>query len=256
MITFHKFGPALGLPDVSPFCIKVETYLRMAGLPFRAAVTDVRKAPKQKLPYVDDDGTIVCDSRDIIAHFEAKIAQPLDRGLSARERAIATAFRGLIEEEMYFHGLYLRWQVDENFRNYAPALREYLVKAGVPKFIAPVIVRFVRKDVLRAAWGQGVGRHTREQVEARACEALDALSEQLGQSAYFLGDRPRVIDATVHAFVWTLLDAPFESRTRRHAQSLGNLTAYSRRMRDAYYTEPAARAQRSGAPLHLAGSTA
>jgi hypothetical protein len=31
MITLHKFGPAWGTPDISPFCIKVETYLRMVN---------------------------------------------------------------------------------------------------------------------------------------------------------------------------------------------------------------------------------
>jgi glutathione S-transferase len=256
MITLHKFGPALGLPDISPFCIKVETYLRMAGVPFRAAVMDVRKAPKQKLPCVDDDGTIVCDSRDIIAHFEAKIPNPLDAALTARERSIATAFRGLVEEEMYFHGLYLRWQLDENFAGYAPVLREYLASNGVPGLLAPLVVRMVRKQVIRALFGQGTGRHTREQVEARACAALDALAQQLGEGPYFLGDRPRTIDATVFAFVWTTLEAPFESRARRHAQTLGNLVAYSARMRDAYFAATASGAPQAGPRPELAGSSA
>ncbi|HKY92215.1 MAG TPA: hypothetical protein VJM11_14295 [Nevskiaceae bacterium] len=32
MLVLHKFIPAFGLPDMSPFVIKLETYLRMAGL--------------------------------------------------------------------------------------------------------------------------------------------------------------------------------------------------------------------------------
>lgn len=32
MIKLHQLAPAFGLPNASPFCMKVETYLRMAGL--------------------------------------------------------------------------------------------------------------------------------------------------------------------------------------------------------------------------------
>src|SRR5262245_37699756 len=119
MITLHKFNAAWGMPDISPFCIKVETYLRMAGIPFDTVVADGRKAPKKKLPYIDDGGTIVCDSRDIIEYFEAKSQSPLDAGLTPVERATAVAFRGLFEEELYFYAVYLRWQLDDGFRLYA-----------------------------------------------------------------------------------------------------------------------------------------
>ncbi len=35
MIKLFQFAPAFGLPNASPFCMKLETYLRMAGLPFQ-----------------------------------------------------------------------------------------------------------------------------------------------------------------------------------------------------------------------------
>ena len=34
MIKLYQFKPAWGLPNPSPFCMKVETYLRMAGLSY------------------------------------------------------------------------------------------------------------------------------------------------------------------------------------------------------------------------------
>src|SRR5262245_8034800 len=125
MIILNKFVPAWGLPDLSPFCIKVETYLRMAGVPFQSRVADARSAPKGKLPYLDDGGTLIADSRDIIAHLEAKLPRPLDTGLGASERALATAFRALFESELYFCALYRRWQLDTGWRSYQSALRQY-----------------------------------------------------------------------------------------------------------------------------------
>jgi glutathione S-transferase len=88
---------------------------------------------------------------------------------------------------------------------------------------------------VRDTWGQGTGRHTQEQVESRLCEAIDAVSTQLGAGPYFLGERPRVIDATVHAFMWSMLDTPFESSAAQHARSLPNVVAYCARMRQKFF---------------------
>jgi len=56
MIKLFQFAPAFGLPNASPFCMKLETYLRMAGLPFELVNSgDVMKAPNHKLPYIHHD---------------------------------------------------------------------------------------------------------------------------------------------------------------------------------------------------------
>ncbi len=49
MITLYKYIPAWGRPDIIPFCLKTETYLRIAGWQYQGKVGDSRKAPKQKL---------------------------------------------------------------------------------------------------------------------------------------------------------------------------------------------------------------
>ena len=72
MLTVYKFGPAWGTPDISPFVVKLETYLRLAGIPYDTKPGDPRKAPKRKIPYIVDDGTVVGDSRFIVEHLETK----------------------------------------------------------------------------------------------------------------------------------------------------------------------------------------
>ena len=69
MITLFGFGPAFGLPDASPFVTKVEILLKMAGLPYRTDATGFSKAPKGKLPYIDDDGARIADSTFIRSHI-------------------------------------------------------------------------------------------------------------------------------------------------------------------------------------------
>jgi hypothetical protein len=61
MIKLHKFGPVGDVCDASPFCVKVEAYLRLAGLPYdtRSGAQYLRKAPKGKLPYIEDKAKLI-----------------------------------------------------------------------------------------------------------------------------------------------------------------------------------------------------
>jgi glutathione S-transferase len=102
MITLYTFGPAFGLPDPSPFVMKAETLLKMSGLPYRTDKTGFRKAPKGKLPYIDDDGEIVADSTFIRWHLEKKHKVDFDRGLTAEQKAIAWAFEKMAEDNLYW----------------------------------------------------------------------------------------------------------------------------------------------------------
>jgi hypothetical protein len=50
MVKLYPFAPAWGLPNASGFCLKLETYLRMAGLPYEIAPgADLRKAMQRMM---------------------------------------------------------------------------------------------------------------------------------------------------------------------------------------------------------------
>src|SRR6266581_7292563 len=109
MITLYAFGPAFGLPDPSPFVTKAEVLLKMADLAYRIDNTGFRKAPKGKLPYIDDDGERVADSTFIRWHVENKYDIDFDKGLSAEQRAISWAFEKMAEDNLYWALVDARW---------------------------------------------------------------------------------------------------------------------------------------------------
>ena len=237
MITLHKYLPAWGLPDLSPFCIKVETYLRMRGLPFTSQVSDVRKSPKGKLPFIEDGTQKISDSRDILTHLERTADAPLDAGITASEQALSVAFRALFEEELYFYVLALRWQSDANWHVYAPTMREYLKTIGLPRPLISLALPIVRRGSIKHAWHQGAGRHSEAELNARAIELANAVETQLEAGPYFLGPTPRCIDATAYAFLCGGLWAPFDSAFQSHLLTLPNIVAYAERMRDQFYAQ-------------------
>ena len=87
MIKLYQFNPAWGLPNPSPFCMKVETYLRMVGLPYEV-INGVLpfKAPKKKLPYIEDGTQVIADSGFILKHLRQTYGDKLDENLSDHEK--------------------------------------------------------------------------------------------------------------------------------------------------------------------------
>src|SRR5215216_2564449 len=116
MITLYGSGPNFGLPDASPFVTKAETLLRMSKLPFEKALMSFSKAPKGKIPYIEDDGQLLGDSTLIRWHLEKKYGIDFDQGLTAEQLAIAWAFEKMAEDNLYWTSVYFRWMIDDNFR--------------------------------------------------------------------------------------------------------------------------------------------
>lgn len=235
MITLHTFVPGWGLPDMSPFVIKVATYLRMAGFEYRTVVSDSRKAPKGKFPFIECDGQVVCDSSLIVQHLESRTVASLDAGLDARSRAVAASFRALIEEHTYFLRLFRVWCEPTGWARYRPVLREYSKRIGVPALAFPVVAALVRRDVRRRCWGQGVGRHSVAEINATNIAHVKAVADWLDDQLFFLGSGPTTIDATVFAFMATELWSSFDGPVRDYARSRPNLVAYCERIRDRYW---------------------
>lgn len=233
MIKLHQFAPAFGLPNASPFCMKLETYLRMAGLPFEIPLASLRaigKAPKGKMPYIEDAGKTLADSTLIIDYLKASYGDPLDGWLSAEQRAVALAFQRLLEENLYWAVVYTRWIEPEGWAKTKVA---FFGEMHVPLrwFVPPL----ARRGLIKEMHGHGMGRHQAGEIHAIGQRDITALANYLGDKPYFMGEQPCALDATVYAFVANLLWAPVASPLQRHAQQYPQLEAYCARMRSRYY---------------------
>src|SRR5262249_8544524 len=93
------------------------------------------------------------------------------------------------------------------------------------------------RDVVRTALhGQGLGRHTRQEVYALGKADLTALSAFLEDKPYFLGKESTTLDATAYGFLANILYVGYETPLETHAKALPNLRAYGDRMRQRYYS--------------------
>jgi glutathione S-transferase len=225
MITLYTFGPMFGLPDASPFVTKAHMLLKLAKLPYQSDTNGFNKAPKQKLPYINDDGAIVADSTFIRWHLEQKYAFDFDAGYSAEQRAIAWSVEQMLAEQLYFALMHMRWADDKNFAA-GPA---HFFDA-VPALIRPIVRGMVRRKIISAMKAQGIGRHSKADITKLACKTLDAVSDILAERAYLLGDKPCGADASAFAFLASILCPVFASPIRTYAEGKPNLVRYVGRM--------------------------
>lgn len=237
----HTFGPALGSIDLSPFVVKLLTWLRMAGLPCETRVGDLRKMPGGKLPAVTlDDGRLMGDSQRIIEHLAALHHDPLGEARwTAGERATARAWRALFETDLYFVTMHHRWIPDAGFALLRPALAQSMRQMGVPGFVLPLLLGRVRAQVRSQLRGQGTGRMTTEQIAEHGIAAYAAVAEQLRERPFMLGDRPSALDATAFGFLHSLLVPPFASPLKDFVAGQPQLVAYHQRLHQQYWPERA-----------------
>jgi glutathione S-transferase len=221
MITLYTFGPRFGLPDPSPFVTKTEVLLKMSGLPYRTDTGGFRKAPKGKLPYIEDAGTIIADSSLIRLYLEQRHGVDFDKGLAPAERGIAWAFEKLCEDNLYWAMVHERWMDAANFDK---GPRQFFKLAPAP--IRSLVIAKVKRDLRRTLWGQGLGRHAKEDIVRLATRGIEAIADQLGDKPYLMGANACGADATVFAFVAGFLSPPFESPLRAAAERRANLVAY------------------------------
>jgi len=235
MLRLHQLPPLDRAPSLSPFCMKVETYLRMAEIPYESVTTvDARRTPKGKLPWIEDGNHRLGDSGLILEHLKATRGNPVDDHLGLKEHATGHALRRMLEEHFYWALVYARWFDDRHW----PRLQKIFLGA-LPRPAQPVVGALARKMMKRTMHAHGIGRHNRAEIFTAARADLDCLATHLGDRPYLFGDRPCSYDAIAHAFLANVLDVDMDTPILEHARTHANLVAYCQRMDERYYAKPA-----------------
>jgi len=225
-ITLYQWPPVKGLESASPFCMKVHWALRYKRLPYdpvtmadRAAVVALN--PRAKLPALKYGDTIVSDSTDIMRLIEERHPEPrlYPSDPAARARAIILEDWG--DESLYWHLVYERWQIEDQFEQYGAQLFP-----GVPRQVR----QQMREGVVQGLFGQGFGRMSVEQHRAKMGESLDALDAMLAGGGEFLcGKELSVADIGVGAEV-SGLDLPLSPAAGAEVRKRANVMRWLERI--------------------------
>ena len=227
MIQLFQFPGYWGLSSASPFCIKMETYLKLAKIPYKSIVSyNLKKAPKGKLPYIVDGDKKIADTTLIIAYLKAHNTTNLDKDLIPEQIALATSIQRLCEEHLYWIMVYERWVAESGWKVIGPVFfskLSWLLQLFVPGMI--------RKKLKTACDIQGIGRLTDEERFFLGKQDIDAIVTFLGSKPFFFGDKPTTIDATLYGFITPILNTPIDFPLRNYMKHITALTDYDMRMK-------------------------
>ena len=233
-IKLFAFGTGWGIPfsTSAPFPLKLETWLRMADIPYEFVIAnDPNKGPKGKSPWIEMGNVRMGDSTLIVEHLEERFGIDLDERLNEQQRALALSVQRMLEEhyhQCFEHQLFFGRGAEER-------LQEFAATMPIPlRWLVPTVLKRTFKTQLHA---RGMGRHSEEVIIAQGKADLDALSVLLGDQPYFLGDEPSSIDACVFGFLGVSLYVAGDNPLYQYGASLENLMRYCERMRERFYPE-------------------
>ncbi|MCP4911858.1 MAG: glutathione S-transferase family protein [Oligoflexia bacterium] len=236
MITLVQFGISKKAPiaNFSPFCLKLETYLRVTKTPYQVEVCkgDPKKeAPKGKLPFIRfNNGETLADSDLIIRNLEKE--NNLDGHLDEKERALGLALQRLSEDHLMWTVLYQRWLDKEDW----PMTRKIFFR-GIPDLLMKVISTVIQKRTFKSAWAHGIARYDEKDIYEFARIDLEAISELLGDKEFFLDDQISTYDIALFAVLANCVLAPVNPKIQRLATQHKNLVDFVDRINRKYFPE-------------------
>jgi glutathione S-transferase len=231
-IKLFQFPRMFGIPNLSPFCCKLETWLRIAQIPYEVVDTpDPRKGPKGKLPFIEDDGVRIADSSRIIDHLVRTRGVDPDAHLDAGQRSIALLVQRTLEEHYAFVLAYTHLLRDEGFRHTRTRFN------SVPAIMRPLVSSMVQRQIRDLLWKQGILRHSDEEIVEAALRDWRAVLAVRSEGPFFFGDEAAGVDAIVFGTLATTVLTPIESPIRDFLRSQPGCLTYAERMREQFFPE-------------------
>jgi len=241
-IKLFQFPRMFGIPNLSPFCCKLETWLRIAGVPYEIVETpDPRKGPKRKLPFIEDAGERIADTSLIIDHLKRTRDVDPDARLDGSQHATALLVQRTLEEHYAFVVAYTHLIREEGVRH--TRARFDLV----PSIVRPLVVHTVEKQVKNLLWQQGILRHADEDIIESGLRDWRAVLAVMSDGPFFFGNEPTSVDAVVFGALATSMLTPIESPIRDFLRSQPACIAYAERMRSRFFPELTAATQEARA---------
>lgn len=227
-VVLHQYGAAPFVPSISPFVMKLETYLRVADIPY-VNKFDRWPGPKDKLPWVQYNHHVVPDSQKCIEFLNEECRVDLNKQLCSYQLALGHLVRRTCEDSLYWVLLMWRLVLDKKstiFRN---------LSIPVP------VIWYMRKVSFGKLWSQGIGRHSEQEVTQIMEDDLAALSSIIGDQKFIFGDTRECateFDCAVFGqlcqLVWQMPGCPVqEIITKKYP----NLVRFCENMKSAFWPD-------------------
>ncbi len=233
MITLIQFPRPSNRASFSPFCLKLETYLKITKTPYENKLTvSTAKSKKKKMPMILDAGELIEDSTFVIEHLKNKHGIDLDQHLTLEQKAISKSFQWLCEKSLLDIVVWFRWTDEKNW----PKTRE-IIFHGAPWFIKATVANVMAKSIKKTLYKSGTGRFTDEEKLKILNDNLSAISNYLGDKKYFFGDQVSTIDTIIYSHLVQVQPRGIVAQFEGVLEKYPNLISYITHFTKTYWPE-------------------
>uniref|UniRef100_A0A1I7YZT9 Failed axon connections homolog n=1 Tax=Steinernema glaseri TaxID=37863 RepID=A0A1I7YZT9_9BILA len=236
IVYLYQFPRSSAVPSLSPFCLKLETWLRMADVPYENinAPFNVRSR-EGTLPFVEYDGIEYPDSGFAISSLAALLSKDtLESHLNDEQRSISRAFENLAESSLCL-SYNQTGRIPNVAKMFALLPPSFSIFGPLVSWIAQR--SFVSK-ILLASESCGIGKHSYEDIIRIGKDDLRAISVYLGSKHYFTGFKPTRIDAALFGMLSQIIYMPFDTAHKTYIhEHCPNLIDFCERIKGRYWPD-------------------
>ena len=202
MLILHQY-------NMSPFNEKVQRMLNLKGVPFEDKmwrIADRGKImkinPIGKLPAIEHDGKVICDSTDVVHYIEKTFPDPPLIPADPALRGMVHVLEDWADESLYFYEMRLRFTTPGNQERNIPRMVAH--ENGFLRWFLPKVIP---KGIRKITATQGVGRKSLDQVLTDTDRHVEAVHNLLQGTDWLVGDRLSLADLAVYAMFQCFRDA-------------------------------------------------
>ncbi|CAI4228830.1 unnamed protein product [Auanema sp. JU1783] len=193
-VVYHYCFPrADTVPNVSPFSLKLETFMRLHNIRYENVYTLTKRSKHGLLPFVELNGQTIADSQLIIEKL--KTVHNIKEFENPEEAAVHRAFQRMIENHTFF--VLNKFKILDRIDEMGKA---FLKNTDLPKYLKPLAKPILKwKLVSRAKSRQNaaLGNYSDEDFKMLLKKDLDAFRDFLGEKKYFAGNKITLTDCSL-----------------------------------------------------------
>ncbi|KAK6738711.1 hypothetical protein RB195_020677 [Necator americanus] len=230
-VYLYQFPRSPVLPNLSPFCLKVETFLRVNGIKYEVIGTFRKyRSSRGLLPFIELNGKRIEDSQVII--WELQKHFKLEDGLTGSERGTARALERMVDVSTFYAMLY-----DKSVIN-APAFMSRAVTGiPLPAFLSNWLAKRFSETIRKRVNGV-LGGLPREDLKELLRRDIRAIDDILQDKKFLFGGKMTVTDCAVFGQLSTTFFLPYRQLiTDLLEDEFPRVRHYLQRIRRHYYPE-------------------
>ncbi|KAL3116156.1 hypothetical protein niasHT_002280 [Heterodera trifolii] len=209
IVYLYQFPRAPILPNISPFCLKVETFLRANEITYEVIGSwNLRNAPQKRFPFIELNGEQISDSQIILWRLSDYFK--IEDGLDNEQRAKARAIERLIEGSICYS--LIRFL---SYENATKMVNSEISGLRLPAFLSRFLARRLTEATRKRLLAEGTLLHPREITLESLSLDLHALSVLLGDKKFFMGVRPTTPDFCAFGHLAVAYHLPFDNPAKK-----------------------------------------